>query len=119
MLPSCEGFGAAYGTAKSGAGIASVSVKRPELVMKSAVPVVMAGVLGIYGLVIATFISTGSKSPIIPVLAQQHQICSCSGIVFSAKTTICFSVVSWLCQEICCVLLCALPHGLLTFYWIH
>ncbi len=55
------GFGAAYGTAKSGVGIASMGVMRPELVMKSIVPVVMAGVLGIYGLIIAVIISTGSK----------------------------------------------------------
>lgn len=54
--------GAAYGTAKSGVGIASMGVMRPELVMKSIVPVVMAGVLGIYGLIIAVIISTGGKS---------------------------------------------------------
>lgn len=52
-------FGAAYGTAKSGVGIASMGVLRPELVMKSIVPVVMAGVLGIYGLIIAVIIATG------------------------------------------------------------
>ena len=39
-------MGAAYGTAKSGVGVASMGVMRPELVMKSIVPVVMAGVLG-------------------------------------------------------------------------
>jgi len=54
-----EGMGAAYGTAKSGVGVASMGVMRPELVMKSIVPVVMAGVLGIYGLIIAVIISTG------------------------------------------------------------
>ncbi|CAL9131123.1 unnamed protein product [Musa textilis] len=48
-----------YGTAKSGVGVASMGVMRPELVMKSIVPVVMAGVLGIYGLIIAVIISTG------------------------------------------------------------
>ncbi|KAF2604433.1 hypothetical protein F2Q70_00024799 [Brassica cretica] len=42
-------MGATYGTAKSGVGMASMGVMRPELVMKSIVPVVMAGVLGIYG----------------------------------------------------------------------
>lgn len=52
-------MGASYGTAKSGVGIASMGVMRPELVMKSIVPVVMAGVLGIYGLIIAVIISTG------------------------------------------------------------
>lgn len=57
LVFSC--MGAAYGTAKSGVGVASMGVMRPELVMKSIVPVVMAGVLGIYGLVIAVIISTG------------------------------------------------------------
>ncbi|CAG7884915.1 unnamed protein product [Brassica rapa] len=52
-------MGAAYGTAKSGVGVASMGVMRPELVMQSIVPVVMAGVLGIYGLIIAVIISTG------------------------------------------------------------
>ncbi|XP_039019877.1 V-type proton ATPase 16 kDa proteolipid subunit-like isoform X1 [Hibiscus syriacus] len=52
-------MGAAYGTAKSGVGVASMGVMRPVLVMKSIVPVVMAGVLGIYGLIIAVIISTG------------------------------------------------------------
>ena len=52
------GFGAAYGTAKAGVGIASMGVMRPELVMKSIVPVVMAGVLGIYGLIVAVIIGT-------------------------------------------------------------
>jgi V-type H+-transporting ATPase 16kDa proteolipid subunit len=56
---SGAGMGAAYGTAKSGVGVASMGVMRPELVMKSIVPVVMAGVLGIYGLIIAVIISTG------------------------------------------------------------
>jgi V-type H+-transporting ATPase proteolipid subunit len=57
LVFSC--MGAAYGTAKSGVGVASMGVMRPELVMKSIVPVVMAGILGIYGLVIAVIISTG------------------------------------------------------------
>lgn len=58
--PLPPGFGAAYGTAKAGVGIASMGVMRPELVMKSIVPVVMAGVLGIYGLIVAVIIGTNS-----------------------------------------------------------
>ncbi|WZZ43130.1 hypothetical protein YC2023_039389 [Brassica napus] len=42
-------MGAAYKTAKTGVGMASMGVTRPELVMKSIVLVVMVGVLGIYG----------------------------------------------------------------------
>ena len=49
-------MGAAYGTAKSGVGIAAMGVMRPELVIKSIVPVVMAGVLGIYGFITAVVI---------------------------------------------------------------
>ncbi|CAE8605482.1 unnamed protein product [Polarella glacialis] len=46
-------MGAAYGTAKSGVGISSMGVMRPDMVMRSIIPVVMAGVLGIYGLITA------------------------------------------------------------------
>nr|KJB63566.1 hypothetical protein B456_010G006100 [Gossypium raimondii] len=47
LVFSC--MGAAYGTAKSGVGVASMGVMRPELVMKSIVPVVMAA-CGLAGL---------------------------------------------------------------------
>ena len=63
LVFSC--MGAAYGTAKSGVGIASMGVMRPELVMKSIVPVVMAGVLGIYGLIIAVVISTNIDASVV------------------------------------------------------
>merc|ERR1739842_281427 len=46
-------LGAAYGTAKSGVGISSMGVMNPGLVMRNIIPVVMAGVLGIYGLIVA------------------------------------------------------------------
>ena len=49
-------FGAAYGTSKSGTGIAAMAVMKPELIMKSIIPVVMAGIIAIYGLVIAILI---------------------------------------------------------------
>lgn len=50
-------LGAAYGTAKSATGIAAMSVMRPELIMKCIIPVVMAGIIAIYGLVIAVLIT--------------------------------------------------------------
>ncbi len=49
-------MGAAYGTAKSGVGISSMGVLKPELIIKSIVPVVMAGILGIYGLIVAVIL---------------------------------------------------------------
>lgn len=56
-------LGAAYGTAKSGTGIAAMSVMRPELIMKSIIPVVMAGIIAIYGLVVSVIIGVGMKGP--------------------------------------------------------
>lgn len=52
-------LGAAYGTAKSGAGISSMAVMRPELIMRSIIPVVMAGIIAIYGLVVSALIANG------------------------------------------------------------
>ncbi|KNG74439.1 vacuolar ATP synthetase [Plasmodium falciparum IGH-CR14] len=49
-------LGAAFGTAKSGVGVCSVGVMRPDLIMKSILPVVMAGVLGIYGIIMSILI---------------------------------------------------------------
>lgn len=49
--------GAAYGTAKSGVGIASMGTIYPDLVMRNMIPVVMAGVLGIYGLIVAVILA--------------------------------------------------------------
>lgn len=56
-------LGAAYGTAKSGTGIAAMSVMRPELIMKSIIPVVMAGIIAIYGLVVAVLIAGALEEP--------------------------------------------------------
>lgn len=54
-------MGAAYGTAKSGIGISTMGVLRPDMIMKSIVPIVMAGILGIYGLIIAVIMIQKSK----------------------------------------------------------
>merc|ERR1712164_164627 len=56
-------LGAAYGTAKSGVGICSMGVMRPDMVMRSIIPVVMAGVLGIYGLITAVIINGKMEPP--------------------------------------------------------
>merc|ERR1711941_22021 len=52
-------LGASYGTAKSGVGISSMGVMKPELVMRAIIPVIFAGVVAIYGLIIAVIITTG------------------------------------------------------------
>jgi V-type H+-transporting ATPase proteolipid subunit len=56
-------LGAAYGTAKCGTGIAAMAVMKPEMVMRSVIPVVMAGILAIYGLVVAAVVANGIAAP--------------------------------------------------------
>jgi V-type H+-transporting ATPase proteolipid subunit len=56
-------MGAAYGTAKSGIGIAGVGTFRPDLIMKCLIPVVMSGIIAVYSLVVAVLISQDLTSP--------------------------------------------------------
>ncbi|BGO95601.1 hypothetical protein NBRC10512_006768 [Rhodotorula toruloides] len=58
-------IGAAYGTAKAGIGITGMGTLRPELIMKSLIPVVMAGIIAVYGLVVSVLI-VGSLNPSDP-----------------------------------------------------
>ena len=50
LPPTRPDLGGAYGTAMAGKGIMAMGVRSPDLLMKNIIPVVMAGVLGIYGL---------------------------------------------------------------------
>ena len=66
-------LGTAYGTAKSGMGIASLAVTRPHLAFKAIIPIIMAGILSIYGLISAVLLSgkvktDSSNTPAIPIL---------------------------------------------------
>ncbi len=54
-------IGAAYGTAKSGVGILSMGISKPEAIIKSVIPVIMAGILGIYGLIVAVILKQNIK----------------------------------------------------------
>ncbi|OWB76695.1 hypothetical protein B5S32_g850 [[Candida] boidinii] len=54
---SCAG--AAIGTAKSGIGISGIGTFKPELIMRSLIPVVMSGILSVYGLVVSVLIAGG------------------------------------------------------------
>merc|ERR1719498_187455 len=56
LVFSC--LGAAYGTAKSGVGVGNMGVLHADMVMKSIIPIIMAGVLGIYGLIVAVLLAS-------------------------------------------------------------
>ena len=63
-------LGAAYGTAKSGVGICSMGILKPDKIIKSVIPVIMAGILGIYGLIVAVVLL--QKSNLILYLIKHH-----------------------------------------------
>ena len=50
-------LGAAYGTAKSGVGICAMGIMKPSSIIKAIIPVIMAGILGIYGLIVAVILN--------------------------------------------------------------
>lgn len=49
-------LGAAYGTAKSGVGIASLGVIDSSKIFKALIPIIMAGILSIYGVIVAVLL---------------------------------------------------------------
>ena len=50
-------LGAAFGTYKSGVGICHLGILRPDKIIKCVIPVIMAGILGIYGLIVAVILN--------------------------------------------------------------
>eukprot|EP00002_Diphylleia_rotans_P017567 TRINITY_DN3408_c0_g2_i1.p1 TRINITY_DN3408_c0_g2~~TRINITY_DN3408_c0_g2_i1.p1 ORF type:complete len:171 (+),score=40.27 TRINITY_DN3408_c0_g2_i1:97-609(+) len=70
LVFSC--LGAAYGTAKSGVGISSMGVLRPDLVMKCIMPVILAGALAIYGVVVSVVINGAIKTDNYPSFLGFH-----------------------------------------------
>lgn len=55
----CLAIGAAYGTARCGTGLSCMAVMYPGQVLKNIIPVVMASVVAIYGLVVSVLILNG------------------------------------------------------------
>ena len=49
-------LGAADGTAKAGVGICTMGVLKPEKLIKAIIPVIMAGILGIYALIVSVIL---------------------------------------------------------------
>ncbi|TGZ78542.1 V-type ATPase [Ascodesmis nigricans] len=57
-------FGAAYGTARSGVGLMVTGSLKPDLIIKGLTPIILSGILSIYGLVVSILISTSLTSRI-------------------------------------------------------
>ena len=75
-------IGAAYGTAGSGKGILSMGIKRPDIIIKSVIPVIMAGILGIYGLIVAVILKQNIKKESYNIFSGWRHFASglCCGV---------------------------------------
>jgi len=51
-----SGIGSAYATARCNVGLSSAGVLNPDCVVRNLVPIIMAGVLAIYGMIVAVMI---------------------------------------------------------------
>jgi len=56
-------WGSAWGTWRAGVGVCKMGVIYPQGVIKNIVPIVMAGVLGIYGLIVSVIITQSITTP--------------------------------------------------------
>mmetsp|Transcript_43978 Transcript_43978/g.133973 ORF Transcript_43978/g.133973 Transcript_43978/m.133973 type:complete len:217 (-) Transcript_43978:692-1342(-) len=63
LCSTLANFGAAWGTWKSGLGLCSMGVNHPKGIVKNLVAIIMAGVLGIYGLIVSIIIAGGVTNP--------------------------------------------------------
>jgi len=77
--------GAAFGTAKAGIGIAGLGTFKPELIMKSLIPVVMSGIIAVYGLVVSVLIAGSLKPDNYPLFSGFVHLgaglaCGCTGM---------------------------------------
>ena len=58
-------MGAAYGTAKSAIGISNLGQVQPTKIYKALIPIIMAGILGIYGLIVSILMAGKCKDATI------------------------------------------------------
>lgn len=56
-------WGSAWGTWRAGLGVCSMGIDHPKGIIKNIVPIVMAGVLGIYGLIVSVIITQSISPP--------------------------------------------------------
>jgi V-type H+-transporting ATPase proteolipid subunit len=83
-------WGSAWGTWKAGLGVCQMGIDNPAGVIKCIVPIVMAGVLGIYGLIVAVIITQGITVP------------STQGNAYSTYTGY-THVSNNECNDLCCI----------------
>ncbi|GKY96194.1 hypothetical protein MPSEU_000579300 [Mayamaea pseudoterrestris] len=79
-------WGSACGTWKSGISILHTGIRHPSSVMKNVIPIVMAGVIGIYGLIVGVILG---QSIVLPTSDRENTYSTYSGMAH-------------LCAGLCC-----------------
>lgn len=79
-------WGSAIGTWKAGMSIVHTGIRHPTSVMKNVIPIVMAGVIGIYGLIVGVILG---QSIVQPTLEQENSYSVYTGMAH-------------LCAGLCC-----------------
>ena len=83
-------LGSAYGIAKSSLGISSLGVMKPEVVMKGILPVIFAGIIPIYGIIISIMIVAHRLSIVFFPLPLCCPFTTPSFLLFSRFLCLCF-----------------------------
>uniref|UniRef100_A0A7S1D3D6 V-type proton ATPase proteolipid subunit n=1 Tax=Cyclophora tenuis TaxID=216820 RepID=A0A7S1D3D6_CYCTE len=89
-------LGAAWGTWKSGMGLCQMGINHPNGIIKNLVAIIMAGVLGIYGLIVSVILGGKFSQPVPGTGASTYSQ---------------YSAFSHLAAGLCCGM-CSLASGL-------
>eukprot|EP00543_Licmophora_paradoxa_P000876 CAMPEP_0202458754 /NCGR_PEP_ID=MMETSP1360-20130828/27803_1 /ASSEMBLY_ACC=CAM_ASM_000848 /TAXON_ID=515479 /ORGANISM="Licmophora paradoxa, Strain CCMP2313" /LENGTH=218 /DNA_ID=CAMNT_0049079455 /DNA_START=31 /DNA_END=687 /DNA_ORIENTATION=+ len=79
-------WGSAWGTWKAGVSLVHTGIRYPKSVMKNVIPIVMAGVIGIYGLIVGVILAQAIAKPDL----QRNNVYSI------------YSGMAHLCAGLCC-----------------
>jgi len=80
-------WGSAWGTWKAGVSLVNTGIRHPGSVMKNVIPIVMAGVIGIYGLIVAVIIAGSIPPPVVGTGENVYSI---------------YTGMAHLCAGLCC-----------------
>ncbi|EED86821.1 v-type h-atpase subunit, partial [Thalassiosira pseudonana CCMP1335] len=80
-------WGSAWGTWKAGVSLLNTGIRHPGSVMKNVIPIVMAGVIGIYGLIIAVILAGNIPTPTVGTRENVYSI---------------YTGMAHLCAGLCC-----------------
>jgi len=86
-------WGSAWGTWRAGLGVCHMGIDHPAGIIKNIVPIVMAGVLGIYGLIVSVIITQA----VVPPADSGNTYSSYNG--YTHVSVLCVLCLRWLVEK--------------------